>query len=341
MEFVRYLDMSHGEWTDHIDKIEGTTFRYTVLSIDFETEYAQSIIQNESFIAFINNKPVAVGVVYIDENSDGIRTISWGGRYCVAPLVDEKLSYKLQERYIREVYCYIDKVIQKFNCETCLFMFDPLCNPEQKRKLYNYNFMMKYGYEERNTLTQILDLRKEEEELYSDIKNGHRGHIKKGKDYEIEIYNADNMQDRLIDVSREIYEYDAGMVTRNSEMMHHYLKYIKNGNAVLGFAKYNGKYIATIIVTYYKNTAYYSLYAEKTDQMNGKPAGHKLQWEMIKYLKRIGIKFYEIGEQVFGNTHYESYERKLINISTFKREFGGYTIELFRGIKKESKSRMN
>ena len=54
---------------------------------------------------------------------------------------------------------------------------------------------------------------------------------------------------------------------------------------------------------------------------------------MIKYLKKIGVQFYEMGEQVFGNTHYASYDQKLINISTFKREFGGYTIEEFRGVK--------
>ena len=54
---------------------------------------------------------------------------------------------------------------------------------------------------------------------------------------------------------------------------------------------------------------------------------------MIKYLKAHEIEFYEMGEQIFGKYEKGTEEEKLVNISTYKREFGGYTVPVFRGIK--------
>lgn len=333
MDILKFSKIPNAQWDKYIGEINGTTFKYTSCSINFEVEYAQTILANESFIAVVNHKPIAAMTLYINEDKDGVRTISWNGRYCMVPLLDNNLTYQLQEKYLKKIFKYITEIEAKYQCSKSLLSFDSLKNPQQQEKLYNYNFLMKYGYMEQNTLTQLIDLRQDEQILFSEIKNGHRGHMKKGEEYDFLFFGADNIREDLIQKCRQIYEYDAGMVTRNSELIAHYLKFIQQDCGVLGFAKYREEYLATIIATYYKNTAYYSLYAEMTDKMNGKPAGHKLQWELMKYLKAKGIEFYELGEQVFGNTHYATYDKKLINISTYKREFGGYTVPIYRGVK--------
>ena len=168
--------------------------------------------------------------------------------------------------------------------------------------------------------------------LFSDIRKGHKSDIKKA-DYSITFFDKENITEDVIKEYRRIYECDAGMVTRNSQMSHHYLKFVQDGNGLVGIAKKGHENVAVIIVTLYKDTAYYSSYAELTDKLEHISVGHVLQWETILELKKRGIAFYEIGEQVFGKTHYSDPDKKLINISRFKRGFGGYTVPFYRGIK--------
>ncbi len=59
------------------------------------------------------------------------------------------------------------------------------------------------------------------------------------------------------------------------------------------------------------------------------PIAHIIHWEMILYLKEKGIKSYESGVQQFGNLIHDQPSPKEINISRFKRGFGGKTIPRF------------
>lgn len=334
MEYIRFTEISAQEWDNYLEQFSNSTFNYKANKINFDVEYAKNIIENEAFLMLDNKKPIAAAAIYIEKIEGQGNQMRWSNSYCPAPYIETGLSYRLQEKYSKKVFEYLEQIAKKYQCEIIKLRLDPLCNPEQTNKFYNCNYLWKHGFIDYSSLTQIIDLRASEEEIYADIRKGHKSNIKSGKQYEIEFYDAHNMQDEKIHLYREIYEKDAGMVTRNSEMTHHYLQFIKDGNAVLGFAKKDGVYLAVIIVTCYKNTAYYSSYAELTEQMNHVPAGHILQWESMKYLKNHGIEFYEIGEQVYGKTHYSNPEEKLIHISNYKRGFGGYTVPFFRGEKK-------
>ncbi len=333
MEFIKYDDVNTDYWDSCIDKLDNCSFNYRSARIEFDREYSNRIIANESFLVKVDKTMIGVCLIFIEENDEGFHQISWADRYCLAPYISNSITYKNQEKYMKDIFDYIINISEKYNCAHIYFRLDPLINPEQKDKLCNYNFLLKYNFIDQSSLSQIIDLRKEESELFSDVRKGHRSSLKAGADFEIEIYDSSNMIDDKIEIYRAIYEYDAGRVTRNSEMTHHFLKFIKAGNAVLGFAKLKGEYVGVILATFYKNTAYYFSYAEMTDKLEGKSVGHVLQWSTIKYLKKIGIEFYEIGEQVFGKTHYSMPDPKLINISLFKRGFGGYTVPFYRGVR--------
>lgn len=332
MEDIKFVDISNMKWDGYIEKMEGSTFNYTADKINFDVEYAENIIANESRIFLVDNQPVAASVVYVEENSKKKNTISWAGNYCMAPLISREYSYKMQEKYMEKILFYIEELAKKYNCKEILLKYDPLVNASQDKRIYNYNCLLKQKYFDRSSLTQIIDLRQEEKQLFSEIRKGHKSDIKKGN-YTIEFFDKENITEAIINEYRRIYECDAGKVTRNSEMAHHYLKFVQDGYGIVGIAKKNEENVAVIIVTFYKNTAYYSSYAELTEQLNGIPVGHMLQWNTILLLKQRGIQFYEMGEQVFGKTHYNNPDRKLINISNFKRGFGGYTVPFFRGIK--------
>lgn len=332
MDYVRYADIAQCEWNRNIDRITGITFNYTAEKIAFDFKYSRNITANESFFVLENKRPVAAAEIFI-ETCGGCTQISWNGSYCLAPYIDVSLGYKVQERIAGKLMAYIDGIAAKHACRKIMLRADPLGNPGQDFAFYNYNYLLKHGYEDRSSLTQIIDLRRSKETLFSDIRKGHKSDIKKGRIYNIKIYNEHDVTDGMIELYKKIYEEDAGKVTRNSELYKHYFTFIKNSKGIIAFGSAKGREVGVAIVTIYKNTAYYSSYGELENELGNVPIGHILQWEIINYLKENGIEFYEIGEQVFGKTHYCEPDRKLINISSFKRGFGGYTVPFWRGMK--------
>ena len=112
-------------------------------------------------------------------------------------------------------------------------------------------------------------------------------------------------------------------------------EFIKTGYAVLALAKKNGshEYISGIIVFLYKYKAYYAFSATDPTFQRIKGIGHFLQWEIIKYLKKRGCKYYEIGWNLYPIISEDVCSLKELNISLFKSLFGGKTYPLFRGEK--------
>lgn len=332
MNYIRYTDITKDEWNGYIDEINGITFNYTAEKIAFDEEYSVNILSNESFVVSENNKIIAAAEIFV-EKIDGDNQISWNGGFCLAPYIDITLDYRVQEKISKKLMKYIDDIAEKYECKKIMLREDPLGNPMQKSIFYNYNVMLKYGYLDQSSMTQIIDLRQEKEELYADIRKGHKSDIKRGKIFKVEIFDRQDITEEMIELYKKIYEEDAGKVTRNSELYRYYFDFIKSGKGIIAFGSINGKTVGVAIITIYKNTAYYSSYGELEEELNHVPIGHTLQWEIINYLKEYGVEFYEIGEQVFGKTHYSNPENKLINISNFKRGFGGYTVPFWRGIK--------
>ena len=334
MNIIKMKDVGKEQWEKYLNEIEGASFVYTAQNAYFHIEYAEHIIANESFIGIQDNRPLVAANIYVYEDEQGHRSLSWGRRCCPAPIVDQRMDYMQQEKYIKYAMKEIENIKESYQCEEIYLKFEPIANPHHQCKILNYNYLVKYGYKDTSSLTQILDLRKSTEELERELTQNHRRNIKKvlGK-FSFEFYDRKNVTEDILQLYRSIYEYDAGRVTRNSEMTHHYYQFVKDGNGIVGLAKYGEEYVAVVVCTMYKNMAYYSSYAEKSDMTDGNAPGHILHWETIKYLKNKGIDFYEIGEQVFGDYEKGTEEAKLVNISNFKRGFGGYTVPMFRGIK--------
>ena len=67
------------------------------------------------------------------------------------------------------------------------------------------------------------------DEIRSHFRKGTKYEIGKGKNLVIQFYDDKSItEDEILDC-RRIYEYDAGKVTRTSEMIMHYYKWIRSG----------------------------------------------------------------------------------------------------------------
>lgn len=332
MEIKYYDELTSEQWDNYVEQVKGSTFSYVSKKIEFDVDYSQYMLSNESAIFLVDKKPVSVVIAYVEKTNESENIIGWSGGYAPIPMICQSLDYKVQEKYMERSLEYIETVALEYGCKKILLRFDPLSNPESWCKLYNYNVLIKKCYVDKSSLTQMIDLSLEENELKSMIRKGHKSNIKRGK-YQIEFYDNTNMKQEVIEEYKRIYELDAGKVTRNSQMYQHYYNFVKDGKGIVALAKKDGENVAVLIATFYKGTAYYSSYAEMTEELDGIPVGHQLQWNTMLELKRRKIHYYEIGEQVFGNYEKGSEEAKLVNISNFKHGFGGYTLPFFRGIK--------
>lgn len=331
LQILRYEDIGGVSWNHYIDSLQGSTFNMTAENIEFICEYSDSKIANESFLIEQDNQIAGAAVLCVEKNNSGLHCISWGGHYCTAPYISPKILYKNQEKKIKEIFKYIEELAKKYKVDRICLALDPLANPENHSKMFNYNYLIKYGYTDDSGLTQIVDLRRTAAQLYSDIRKGHKSNIKQGEHFDIRFFDKNSITQNEINIYRHVYEYDAGKVTRNSEMTHHFYQFIKQGKGVLGIAWNQGVPVGVIIAVFYKDTAYYFSYGEKTDCTDNHPPGHILQWKLILYLKEKGIQFYETGEQVYGKSNPGDFDEKAANISLFKRGFGGYTVSHFKG----------
>ena len=112
------------------------------------------------------------------------------------------------------------------------------------------------------------------------------------------------------------------------------------GNGILCGVKNGNRYIGFVYVCYYKNAANYASASDDPDFKNYIPISHILQWKIVEYLKKRGCDYYEMGLQQFGAQIYNNPSRKDLDISFFKRGFGGLTLPLYQGIKYYDKEYM-
>lgn len=159
-------------------------------------------------------------------------------------------------------------------------------------------FLMQQGLIAEPYLTQIINLRKTEEELHSHIRKSYKSLCNKG-----------DIEFSVIQVLKEVHREMHGEATRNDETWKLQDKMVSAGTA---FVLADKAETCAALFYYNKHTAYYACSASRD---NGKT--HPLIWEAIKILKAKGVKSLELGEQNYYG------HQKNVNISRFKSGFGG------------------
>lgn len=333
MEIIKYIDMDRKIWDEYIDSIESSTFNHSSYRIEFDMELSTLIQYNESFILKNQREILGAMSLYVEEIESGKFQLSLSNSYLFAPCINGIYTYKHQEKYLKVIMNHVDEIAHKYNCSKSMIRIDPLSNEDAQNKLFNYNFLLKYGYKETSLLSQIIDLKADKKELWSDIRKGHKYEINRGsKLYEFEIYTDKEITKEIFDIYKDIYFADAKKVTRSLEMSHHYLNWIKNQKAILGLSRIKDTYLSAVLVYIYKDKAYYLSAAQDHNKSEDNLSSHGLQWFVINYLKDMGVEYYELGWQYYENDLKEVSEKEK-NISLYKRGFGGYTVPLFSGIK--------
>jgi len=175
-------------------------------------------------------------------------------------------------------------------------------------------FLLEKGYEATPYFTQVIDLfirgssgqrirPKTEQELHVDVRKSYKSLISKNENVKL---------DAGLLFSRNLHIECAGRETRSVKTWEIQNEMIKQEEA-FSFSDNTGLLpIAFGFFIYNNHTCYYGVGAS-LEGVNS----HALIWKAILHAKELGCKYFEMGEQVFSG------DEKLVNISKFKRGFGG------------------
>ena len=108
---------------------------------------------------------------------------------------------------------------------------------------------------------------------------------------------------------------------------------LKNDRAMLIALKDKDQFVAFSYFLHYQDCAYYGSADDDPDYESKIPLEHCIIWSAIEYYKKRRVDFLEIGVQQFGTQFFDYPSQKDLNISFFKRGFGGKIIPFYRGIK--------
>ncbi|HHX58164.1 MAG TPA: peptidoglycan bridge formation glycyltransferase FemA/FemB family protein [Candidatus Moranbacteria bacterium] len=162
----------------------------------------------------------------------------------------------------------------------------------RNRRGKNKLFLVKATKDHQPKQTLMLDLTNKEEDLLAEMKSKTRYNIRLAKRRGVEI--AENKDDKAMQKFLELLRITAERDGIINHPKNHYLTLAKNQKTRLFLARYQGKFLAGAMVTFYGDVATY-LHGASSSQMRNAMAPFLLQWEIIRQAKQSGMKKYDWG----------------------------------------------
>jgi len=302
------------------------SYNYTLLKNKYSLSYISNLTDDLSFIYTENNK--AKGITFLPVEKKGkIKTISIREGYVPKP-------FALNKRIEKIIFKKIDILSKKHNIALIKFYIDPLLTYKKQ----NHNSLLKYGFVDSSSTDCIIDLKKPQEVLWSNLRESHKRNIKKikkDKSFAIEIVDYKKLNKKTHDLYEKLHHKCAGKVTRNKNTFDLQYEMLKKDRAAIFCLKYKKKYIGLLYFFHFKNGVCYASGADdpKFDHF---PIYHITIWNACKYYKKRGLRLLKLSgpngfNEIDGFNNY--FSQKQINIGHFKRGFKGEIITAYRGIK--------
>jgi len=215
-----------------------------------------------------------------------------------------------------------DKSIEIARAEKCDFIrvSTTLFNTPENRAIF-----AKLGFRDapihlHSELGWVLDLALSEEDLMKGMRKNTRYAIRKAEKDGVEIVHSSDMAD--FEKFWSIY-MDTVVRQKFTPYSEKYLRgefetFMKAGQALLWFGKYQGEYIATAFVVYTANSGFYH-HGASTHKFTAVSASELLQWRAIQEAKKRGCDQYNF----WGVVPETAEQHPWYGLSRFKRGFGG------------------
>lgn len=225
------------------------------------------------------------------------------------PLFKEALS--LEQK--KEIFFFLIKNLKE-NFKVCFFRFEA-DKDFSVIATGDKNFKKSINLQPAKTL--MIDLKKNEDEILSEMHQKTRYNIKLAKRKGVEIVEANNLS--LEKNFNDFWQLMKKTASRDSFNLHpkeHYRNLLLSNKEVfrLFFAEYKGNRIASGIFSFFSDKVSY-LHGASDNSYRNLMSPQLLQFELIKIAKKEGYKFYDF---------YGIDEFKWPGVTRFKLGFGGF-----------------
>ena len=211
----------------------------------------------------------------------------------------------------------------------CQLIFDAKdCVLEFEDRLYSgslntvSDIALSYGYVSKPGYYKQLNLKNEISLLRAQLRDSYRSLINWGnKNLNIVLKDKENLTQQDIELFRQLHINEAGKETRSQKTWLIQQNQVLKNEAFLIFGYYGNELVTAALFLYSQRYCYYGVSASKRDMFD-KPLGHALIWRAIEHARELGCHFFEMGDVLYSEEGMPV-DKKLLNISTFKRGFGG------------------
>jgi hypothetical protein len=251
------------------------------------------------------------------------------------PALANGLGVKHMDKIIKEIFCEIDRLAADHGIVYSAFELNPFITLAERNSI-QCNPLPFFGYNCTNIATHIIGLEQTEDNLFRSMRKGHKSDIIAGtkNGLSAKIYDRNSISEKIFDHYRRIHLIAAGRQTRGDKTWELMYKFIKEESSVLAILEHKDSGpIAAAFITVYKDAACYGSGCVKPTLASERGVMHIIIWETMKFLKSRGIRWFETGWQHTPTMTQVVPTQKEMNISLFKRGFGGMNVPLYRGEK--------
>jgi hypothetical protein len=337
MEIVKLTKDKYAEWNQFCQESNTAWFWHTTNWQEYILSYvseARPQKENISFMVYKKDEIVAVAPLICEtvKTSTGIiKEFSFDGWRVPAPALVNNLAMVKKDEIYEIIFNEIDRLAEENGVKKARFGIETL-SMEFLGGAIAHNYLMGFGYLDVSLNTQIIDLGKPEEELWKELRRNHRRNILKGGQFKITFFNGKNITEKIFNEYRKAHIKAAGRQVRPDKTYELMREWIDQDLAFLAAVEIDRKKIGFEYYSVYKNNAY-GFSAANDPEYGHLPVRHFLEWKAILWMKQQELNFYEIGLQQYGKLIYDFPSEKQINISHFKKGFGGFTAPIFMGEK--------
>lgn len=179
------------------------------------------------------------------------------------------------------------------------------------------------GGEATPSFSQIIDLSLPEETLHKGMTKAYKWAVNWGrKNLVLRVVDQASMSAEHLDQFHRLHVEAAGRETRTPKSWALQLDMVSAGEAFCVFAWMGGVLVSAALFPHSSSHCYYGVSASRRDLFD-KPISHGVIWTAIQHAKMRGLRFFEMGEQLFPMAPRHNPSSKELGISFFKRAFGG------------------
>jgi len=273
----RVADLAKGD-LKHIDKFIKINGGSLFQTSEWLTNIFPSIFpsKNESLLIFDNNNIVALFPLFITNRKVLFQNIAY-----VSPFYSGGFLLKkdLKDKHLLEVIDYIKGILPR----NLIIKFESRVGEE----INSFNFFKRGKFQNVHQVVKINEffLKNCEGRFRTTLKKGIKYNVNCSKDIDI---------DRLVNLAFETRKTKMSVKIDKRKTKNMYKQLLKSKYSKLFYIIENDELLSFAIILIFGNYAYYAESATVRDKVyNG--VNNRLQYEIVLYLEKIGIKIYDLG----------------------------------------------